>query len=165
MRKFAAFLLAGVLALSLCACGKTWTGEAGLVEKARQEIPLSDIENTDVAVAGMAKDGDKCLVWFVTGDAYQVHSYYPMEFTEKKPGEYQFEAAHEGYNCGTDKAAYPWNGGYSFLVNDPACTEVDLTMADGSEQSLSLEGVDLPAVLYVPETPAEYAFVGEGKEL
>ena len=59
-REIAVFLII-TMVLSLSACGKTLKGTDGLIEKAREEIPISDSDTIDLQYAGMcgkAKQSD-----------------------------------------------------------------------------------------------------------
>ena len=51
-REIAVFLII-TMVLSLSACGKTLKGTDGLIEKAREEIPISDSDTIDLQHAGM----------------------------------------------------------------------------------------------------------------
>ena len=83
-----------MLVLLLCSCTKTYRGHDGLIEKA---ISLADIENVEIMIAGSIDIDNRSLVWFVTGNEYQAHSYFPMEFevSEKDPSQFKFVKAYK----------------------------------------------------------------------
>ncbi|MEG2929670.1 MAG: hypothetical protein RR846_09010 [Oscillospiraceae bacterium] len=59
------------------------------------------------------------LIWLVTGNEYQKHSYFPMEFeiTGEHSDKYRFVKTYKAYERGQDIAAYPWNG-YIFVDSE-----------------------------------------------
>ena len=50
--KRAGFVLLLAVLLFLSGCGNLMRGSEGLVAKAREEIPLADMENTELCIAG-----------------------------------------------------------------------------------------------------------------
>lgn len=77
-REIAVFLII-TMVLSLSACGKTLKGTDGLIEKAREEIPISDSDTIDLQYAGMCGNDNRAIAWFISGNEYQKHYYLPME--------------------------------------------------------------------------------------
>ena len=72
------------MVLSLSACGKTLKGTDGLIEKAREEIPISDSDTIDLQYAGMCGNDNRAIAWFISGNEYQKHYYLPMEVEVKE---------------------------------------------------------------------------------
>ena len=64
-REIAVFLII-TMVLSLSACGKTLKGTDGLIEKAREEIPISDSDTIDLQYAGMCGNDNRAIAWFAT---------------------------------------------------------------------------------------------------
>ena len=128
-------LFATIMMICLCSCTKTYYGEDELIKKAREEINLSDIENTDITIAGSVDVDEQRLVWFVTGNEYEAHGYYPMEFNVGKSDSdgYEFIQAYYAIDRGTDIVSYPWNG-YVFLINNPSCEKLVLTYEGRREE-------------------------------
>ena len=79
-------------------------GDEGLVAAARREIKnIADIEEMKIAIAGRSTlDSDTHLVWFITGNEYQMNRYIPMEFTEVKDDVYEFEHKYSAVERGQD---------------------------------------------------------------
>lgn len=73
MKRIFCFLISLILMILLCGCNKTVEGHDSLIEKAKEEIPLSNIENMEIMIAGSVDVGKDSLVWFVTGNEYQKH--------------------------------------------------------------------------------------------
>ena len=82
-REIAVFLII-TMVLSLSACGKTLKGTDGLIEKAREEIPISDSDTIDLQYAGMCGNDNRAIAWFISGNEYQKHYYLPMEVEVKE---------------------------------------------------------------------------------
>ena len=73
MKRIIVSILVLSMAIALCGCQKTLKGTDALIEKAREEIPIADAENTDIAYAGLCGKEDLALIWFVSGNEYQAH--------------------------------------------------------------------------------------------
>ena len=86
MKRIIGIVAACLLCLSLASCAKTYKGTDELMEKAREEIPVSDSDTIDMQYAGMCKADDKAIVWFISGNEYQAHYYLPMEVKIKGDG-------------------------------------------------------------------------------
>ena len=162
MKKGILLLLTALLVLPFSACERAIEGDAALIEKAREEIPLTDIENTEISIAGTADTDDLRLVWFVTGDDAQEHSYFPLEFEKKGGDKLTFAKAYPAYTFGRGLAAYPWHG-YTFLIDQPKCKSLALRYADGSEEVIEV-GDELPFVFSTAESLTAYFFLDENSE-
>ena len=92
MKRLFCFLLLFTFCFSLFSCAKVYSGNEGLIQKAREEIPLADADHVDIIIAGSTDTNNSSLVWFITGNEYQKHSYYPIEFkhTNKDPSQFKF---------------------------------------------------------------------------
>lgn len=159
MKKFIYIMMVVLLLFALSGCSSTIEGYDGLIEKAREEIPLADIENMDVQIAGTTDVDDSSLIWFVTGNEYQKHSYFPIEFEiiGEHSDKYRFVKTYKAYERGQDIAVYPWNG-YTFVINNDKCAKIILTFEDGSVEELEIAG-QLPTVRSTALTPTSYIFV------
>ena len=159
-----ALLLAVTLLLS--GCSKTLHGTEDLLEKAREEIPISDAETIDLAYAGAWTQGESSLHWFVSGNAYQAHFYLPMECENAGEDAYRFVRVYKAMEPARDIACVRWQGGLCFLINRPECTTLRLTHGDGQVTEISLEGEKLPYVTFYSGTLSSYVFLNDqGEEL
>ena len=161
--------IVSVLVLSvvivLCGCQKTLKGTDALIEKATEEIPIADAENTDIAYAGLCGKEDLALIWFVSGNEYQAHYYLPMECTVVGKDEYTFERVCKPVERWLDIVVLEWQGGYSFLVNNPNCKTIRITDNSGT-QDIAIEKDVYPFVYYNNLLPSEYLFLdAEGNEI
>jgi hypothetical protein len=95
MRKVISFIVLMALCVFIVGCSKTYHGTDELIEKARKEIPISDADTIEIQYAGMSGSDDKALVWFVSGNEYQAHYYFPMEVNIKGEAEYTFEKVYK----------------------------------------------------------------------
>lgn len=140
MKKIILIFLSFVSIVVLCACNRTVTGYDGLVEKAREEINISDADTIEIIIGGTTDTGRRSLVWFITGNQYQAHGYFPMEFEIAKSdnSKYTFIKAYKALDRGTDISVYPWNDGYSFLIKNENCKTLKITEADGSTESIEV---------------------------
>lgn len=115
-REIAVFLII-TMVLSLSACGKTLKGTDGLIEKAREEIPISDSDTIDLQYAGMCGNDNRAIAWFISGNEYQKHYYLPMEVEVKEDAaEYTFIRTYKPIDDRIGDIAYiQWGDGYAFM--------------------------------------------------
>jgi len=164
MRK--CLLLLVCILLALCGYEKTMRGTDDLIAKAREVIPVAEAETIDLAYGGLCAEDDKALIWFISGNEYQAHYYLPMECKIVGPDAYTFTHAHKPMDRGTDIATVLWDGGYSFLVNNPKCTAIRIIDSEGT-RDIPIEKEAYPYI-YSMEQPAsfEYYFLdAEGREI
>ena len=165
MKRIIYIILTCILCFSLAGCTKTYKGTDGLIEKAREEIPISDADTMDIQYGGMSVIDDKALVWFISGNQYQAHSYLPMEVKIKGEAEYAYVRTYRPTSDFMDTAVLNWNRGYAFIVNNPNCVSVKITDEAGTHEEMI--GKDAyPYVFYCLSVPSEYIFVdADGNEL
>ena len=70
MKRITCILLTCILCFSISGCTKTYKGTDELIEKAREEIPVSDADTIDMQYGGMCTVDDTALVWFISGNQY-----------------------------------------------------------------------------------------------
>lgn len=122
MKKFLVSIL--VLSLLFCGCAKVYEGEEGLIEKAREEIPLSDIENIEVELMAGIENGYEEIFWFKTGNEYQHNRYFPIGFKNKGGDKYEFVKIYDSMERGTDIGVLNHNGDYIFFINNSDCKKI-----------------------------------------
>lgn len=165
MRKLIAVCLVLTCVFGMSGCRNTLKGTDALIEKAREEIPVADAENIDIAYAGLCGRDDLALVWFISGKEHQAHYYLPMECTVVGDNEYRFERICNPMERGLDIAVLQWQGGYSFLVNNPNCKTIRITDNSGT-QDIAIEKDAYPFIYYNNLLPSEYVFLdAEGTEI
>lgn len=168
MKRIAGLVMACLLCLSLASCAKTYTGTDELMEKAREEMPVSDSAAIDMHYAGMCRVDDRAIAWFISGNEYQAHSYLPMEIKIKGSGdEYTFVQTYKPMTgvC-PDVAIVNWNRGYAFLINNPNVAAVKMTFENGETTEEVIQDGGIPYAFYVPSIPTEYVFLdAEGREV
>ena len=164
MRKYLVLLVC--MLLMLCGCQKTMRGTDDLIAKAREVIPVAESETIEISYAGLCAEGEKALIWFISGNEYQSHYYLPMECKIVGQNEYVYEHAYKPLNRGTDIAVTLWDGGYSFLVNNPNCAAIRIIDSSGT-RDIPIEKDTYPYI-FAMEQPSdfEYYFLdAEGKEI
>lgn len=165
MKRIIYIILTCILCFSLAGCTKTYKGTDGLIEKAREEIPISDADTMDIQYGGMSVIDDKALVWFISGNQYQAHSYLPMEVKIKGEAEYAYVRTYKPMSRLIDTAVLNWNHGYAFIVNNPKCVSVKITDETGTHEEM-IGKDDYPYVFYCSSVPSEYIFIdAEGNEI
>jgi hypothetical protein len=165
MKKTRAVTLLLIAFFALSACGKTLKGTDALIEKAREEIPISDADTIEMQYAGLSGKEDKVLLWFISGNEYQAHYYLPMECSVAGTDEYTFEKTYKPMIRAADIAVLQWMNGYAFLVNNPKCSVIKITDAAGTHEEI-IEENSYPYVFYYEQIPTEYAFLDEaGNEI
>jgi len=165
MKKIINYILVIVLFITLCGCQKTLKGTDALIEKVREEMPIADAENTEIAYAGLCAKDDSALIWFVSGNEYLAHTYLPMECDIVGKNEYQFVRTYNPMDRGTDIAVLQWNGGYSFIVNNLNCKTIRIIDNSGTHD-IAIEKDSYPFVFFNDLLPNEYYFLdANGNEL
>lgn len=145
-----------IISLLFAGCRPTYAGTEGLIQKAREEIPLAEAQTTPLVIAGNSQAEESLLFWFISGNTYQSHGYFPMEFSPKGDDRYAFVKTYTALERGTDIAVLQWKEGYSFLINNPACTSLHLEMPDGTIEDIPVE--EIPFVYYTA-LPSSYTFL------
>lgn len=176
MKRVISLILICILCLSLIGCVKTYRGTDALIEKAREEIPISDADTIDMQYAGMCGSDGKAIAWFISGNKYQMHYYLPMEIeVDENSAEYTFVRTYKPIDDRAQDIAYiHWNNGYAVLINNPDCKSVRFTSDNGVYEE-TIQNDAYPYVFFYPvnypDTPnteftLEYAFLDvDGNEL
>ena len=167
MKKLLSIFMIAAYLFALCGCRETLKGTDALIEKAREEMPIADAENTEIVYAGLCAKDDSALIWFVSGNEYQAHTYLPMECDIVGKNEYQFVRTYNPMDRGMDIAVLQWNGGYSFIVNNINCKTIRIIDNSGTHD-IAIEKDAYPLVFYNDLLPNEfeYYFLDEnGNEL
>jgi len=158
-------IIGSVLVLLLCiglsGCAEKYHSTDELIEKARKEIPIADAENIEIQYAGMCGEGNKSLVWFISGNEYQAHYYFPMEVKVKENrSEYTFVKSYKPIvDRAEDTAVLMWNRGYAFLVNNPEIEAIEIQLTDVNTVTVRIEKEEIPYLYYIQAIPQEYTFV------
>ena len=139
--------------------GSICYGEEGLIEKAREEIPVADADTIEIVIVGKSVDGDSELYWFRSGNEYQYHRYTPIEFTNLGDGKYRFVKTYNPIDRGMQIRALQWNGGYSFLIDNEKCAYLELTYPEVNPTVTVIPVDSVPFVYYSSVMPAEYNFL------
>ncbi len=97
--KNVSILLVLIVVLSFAGCQKTMYDEADFIEQARKEYNIANAETAVITYVGESVNGDKALLWFVSGNDYQGHTYLPMNCAITEDGEHVFEHASYSVCC------------------------------------------------------------------
>ena len=111
MKKLIAVILALCVFVSiflLSGCNSKISGNDGLINKARQEINISNADSAEMQIIGSNKDGDSILIWFMSGNEYQAHTYLPIEFIDLENDQYKFVKTYKPIKRGMDIYALIW---------------------------------------------------------
>ena len=156
MKKIASIIFMLIAALSFTGCQKAMYDEADYIEKARKEFNISDAGTIEMKFIGEVTEGDKALLWFMSGNEYQTHNYLPMSCAITKDGGRVFEHAYKTLDRGTDIVVLvDWCGGYAFCVNNPKCKTIRIDDYYGVKE---IEVTKYPFVYYNTLLPHEYFF-------
>ncbi|MGD9566812.1 MAG: hypothetical protein AB7V48_00570 [Sedimentibacter sp.] len=165
MKKMMSILFIFILTFSLAGCQKTIKGTDELIEKAREEIPVSDADTIKMKYAGVVGKDDTALIWFVSGSEYQANYYLPMECNVVGKDEYTFVCTYKPMERGEDIAVLEWKDGYCFLINNPNCSTVKITDNTGTHE-IDIVKDSYPYLFYNELIPSEYIFLdADGNEL
>lgn len=169
MKRILALILCLMTVLSLSACGNTLKGTEELIQKAREEMPISNADSIDLQYAGMCGIDDRAIAWFISGNEYQQHDYLPMEIEVKENAdEYTYIRTYKPIvDRVEDIALILWNGGYAFVINNPNCKSVRFT-TDGGVYEEIIQADTYPYVFFYPlgHAVVEYELLDtDGNEL
>lgn len=165
MKKAIIALLFIVLLASLTGCQKTLRGTDALIERAREELSSADADTIELQYAGLCSRDDDALIWFISGNEYQAHTYLPMECAIVGENEYTYTHTYSPMERGMDIAVVEWKGGYCFLVNNEKCCTIRITDNTGTRDE-NIEKDAYPYIFYNNLIPSEYLFLdAEGNEV
>ena len=154
-----ALLFAAFLAFEYS--GSICFGEEGLIDKAREEIPIADADTIELIIVGKSVDGDSELYWFKSGNEYQYHRYTPIEFTALGDDKYRFVKTYNPIDRGMQIRVLQWKGGYSFMIDNEKCAALELTYPEVNPVVEVVPVDSMPFVYYSELMPAEYKFMDE----
>ena len=163
MKIFIVFMIISPLLL-LAGCKKTAIDDDDMIKIAREEIPIAGADTIDIQIIGRIEKDQSTLVCFMSGNEYQGHYYYPIEFKINKREKYEFFKGYTMVKRSMDIYVEPWKDGYVFIVNRDACKNIQITSVDGETKLIEVE--EIPFLFYFDETPSEYYFLDtNGNEL
>lgn len=128
-----------LLSILLTGCEKKYSSRAELIQRAEKEIPAATVENLKTIIAGSFQDGEDYLFWFVTGNTE--FSYLPIEFHSKNGKDFTFIKTFHPLMRATDIAVQYWKNGVSFLVNNPTCQSIQITLDTGKVEQIPVENI------------------------
>lgn len=166
MKKTLSAVLVLFFLLSLTGCQKKIEGTDGLIEKAREVIPVADSDIIEMQYVGMHTKGNVMLAWFISGNEYQAHYYLPMECEVVGEDEYVFNRIYDPLSRGgEDDYVLQWEGGYSFIVNNPKCRTLKITDSNSTKE-INIDENAYPFIYYNELLPTAYAFLdAQGNKL
>lgn len=164
MKKIISFTLVLLMILSLTGCQKAMYTEEDFIERARKEFNIADAENAEITYIGEITKENKALLWFMSGNEYQAHTYLPVRCSVTEDGGYVFEHKYKPLERGTDIVVLThWYSGYVFCVNNTKCKTIRIDDYSGEKE---IEVTDYPFIYYNQLLPGEYSFLDEnGKEI
>lgn len=146
-----------VLCFILAGCTPKIVGNDGIIEKAREEINISDVDTIELTIAGESIIEDRHLFWFISGNQYQAHRYTPIEFVLLGDDEYKFVKKYQPVKRAADIFVLMWDYGYSIVVDNPKCNSIIIKNSLGKPQTVTID--KLPFVYYYKGMPSEYSFL------
>lgn len=166
MKKTLSAVLVLFFLLSLTGCQKKIEGTDGLIEKAREVIPVADSDIIEMQYVGMHTKGNVMLAWFISGNEYQAHYYLPMECEVVGEDEYVFNRIYDPLSRGgEDDYVLQWEGGYSFIVNNPKCRTLKITDSNSTKE-INIDENAYPFIYYNELLPTAYGFLdAQGNKL
>ena len=144
--------------------GEIITDDAGMIEKARKEIPIADADTIELVIVGKVTDKDDVLVWFKSGNEYQNNRYTPIEFTLVGDDKYLFEKIYKPIDRGEKISVQYWKDNFVALIDNPNCTAIKICYDNGSEEVIPVD--ETPFVYSTLVFSGEYYFLdAEGNTL
>lgn len=166
MKKAISIIFSILLVFSLFGCSKSVSDDEELIKIARQEIPVANAETIDLEIVGRVDKETASLVWFKTGNEYQVHGYYPLEFNKTNENKFNFSHLYTSYDSSENIGVVLWNNGYCFLIDNADCKTILIEFPNGAKTEISVD--TLPFVYCYENTLEnfEYKFLdADGNEL
>ena len=156
--------------ITFAGCEHALSGNDDLIEKAKEEMRISDAENIEIEYAGLVVKEGKALIWFIAGNEYSDKTYHAMEcevINDKgKQNKFKFIRMSSVIDDrGEDIAICNWQGGYCFLINNENCNE--LVIKTDKETVYNIKKDGCPYIEYIdPFTTVEYMFYDDcGNEI
>ena len=169
IRRIVIIAMCCCMSFSLIGCGRKLKSPDELIAKARKEITVTVADTIEVQLAAKLIKKDRALMWFITGNEYQMHSYFSMVFEVVGEEEYVFVQRHNALERGQDIFVYNWGDGYSFMVNNPKCKTIQIIGnlgGLGAVTEVEIGEGEYPFHYYYELMPQEYKFLDvEGKEI
>lgn len=158
MRKLLNYIIIICLSFTLLGCKKTLKGTDALIDKAREESSI--VDNIEITYGGLVAIEDTALIWFVSGNDNQEHTYLPMECNIVGKNEYTYVRTYKPMIRGNDIAISEWQNGYSFIINNLNCKKIRII--DNSDIiDISIDKDVYPFVYHHELIPTEYEFLDE----
>lgn len=132
-------------------------GTQGVIDKVKNEIPLTNIEELDVHIIGSSVHQDKILIWFLVEGENQVKSYYPFEFEVLGDDEYSFVKSYIPIKRNQEICSLLWKDGYSFMVDFADCEYINIYDETGKLTQIAVESI--PFVYYHETVPSRYDYI------
>lgn len=146
--------------LFLIGCSKTYLNTNELIEVVRKKIPVANAEEIEIQYAGSCGIDNTSLLWYISGNEYQSHTYFPIECDLVGQVEYKYIRSYKPIDRTQDIAVLQWKDGYSFCINNPKCTTIRIT-DDTSSKDITIEKDSYPYVYYHQTSVNEYLFLDE----
>ena len=138
-----------LVSLMLCGCEPALKSDSDIINKAREYLS----ENIDgLTIAGSCSDSNNTLFWLISESTF-----IPMEFAVNENGEYSFAHRFDPIERTADTASLMWKDGYSFVVNNPDCTNIRITEPNGG--ITDIEVTKVPFVYFLENAPDEFEYV------
>jgi len=148
-------ILASIFLLN--GCKKIAIDSDDMIKIAREEMSIANAKTIDIQIIGSIDKDKNSLVCFMTGNEYQSHSYFPIEFKINSREKYEFIKVYKMLKRGMDIYVEQWKDGYVFIVNNPACKSIQITSVDREAQLVEVGRI--PFLFYFEAIPAEYNFL------
>ena len=164
MKRIIPVMLMLIVILSFTGCQKTMYNEEDFIQRARKEFNIADAETIEIKYIGEIIKKDNALLWFMSGNDYQAHTYLPIRCSITEDGGRVFEHAYKPLERGMDIVVLvDWYGGYAFCVNNPKCKTLRIDNYSGAQE---IEVTEYPFIYFNPLLPREYSFLDEnGNEI
>ena len=155
-----AFVISGALlgALMLCGCEPALKSESDIIGKAREYLS-DNVE--ELSIAGNCSQNNSTLFWLMSGSTF-----IPMEFAVNENGEFSFTHRYEPIERTADTASLMWKDGYSFVVNNPDCSNIRITEPNGGVTDIGVTEIPFVYFLEIAPDEFEYSFLNaEGEQV
>ncbi len=136
----------------LCGCTSLYNSPAEMIERVRNEIPISNRDQIKIEYDGMIQEGNQGLLWYRVENGY-----YPVECSVRDDGRYEYVRMDHSLERLDDVGIVEWNDCYVFCVNQRDCKMIRI-VDDSGTYEIKIGQDEYPYIFKTNGLPVEYRF-------
>lgn len=156
MKKATIILSILIAHLIFSGCERRYDKPEELINTIRKESSFSSDKTDKIVYAGASTDDNSQLLWYIMGNDMYNLKYIPAQCYLTSENELIFVQTFKPMNRGENISVLQWNGGYSFIVNNPDCVQIKIRKGYEIKE---IPVTQYPFVYYYDFIPNEYDFI------